>query len=235
MELPPLTTGRILKRYKRFLSDIELDDGTVVTAHCPNTGSMAGCWEPGAPAQISYSDNPKRKLRWTLERIDMGQGWVGVNTSRTNAVVAEAISAGRVQALAGYAELTREVKFDAPEHPSSRIDLMLSGGDRPDALVEVKNVTLWDGERLRFPDAVSQRATKHLHVLRHAVKRGMRGVVLFALNRPEGECFSPAGDIDPVYAETLEEVLTGGVEAYALRIRHDQRGMRGEGMVPVVL
>ncbi|MES9963316.1 MAG: DNA/RNA nuclease SfsA [Candidatus Sedimenticola sp. 20ELBAFRAG] len=235
MLLPPLTDGRILNRYKRFLADIELQDGSVVTAHCPNTGSMTGCWEPGAPVQISYSDNPKRKLAWTLERVDMGQGWVGVNTSRTNAVVAEAITEGRVPCLGSYAGLKREVKFEAPGHPSSRIDLMLRDGEEADALVEVKSVTLWDGERLRFPDAVSERATKHLRVLQHAVKSGYRGVILFALNRPEGDRFSPAGTIDPVYAATLEEVMACGVEAYALRIRHDETGMKGKGLVPVEL
>ncbi|MES9960115.1 MAG: DNA/RNA nuclease SfsA [Sedimenticola sp.] len=235
MLLPPLTRGRIIKRYKRFLADVVLDDGSQVTAHCPNTGSMRGCWEPDAPVQLSHSDNPKRKLAWTLERVDMGQGWVGVNTARTNAVVAEAVIEGKVPSLAGYEQLKREVKFEVPGHPASRIDLMLSGGDRPDALVEVKSVTLWDGERLRFPDAVSERATKHLKALRHAVEVGFRGVILFALNRPEGACFSPAGDIDPVYAQTLAEVMEAGVEAYALRIRHDDTGMWGEGLVPVEL
>ena len=93
MKLPPLQEGRILNRYKRFLADIELPDGRVVTAHCPNTGSMLGCWEPGAPVQLSHSENPRRKLAWTLERVDMGGGWIGVNTSRTNAVVAEAVGA----------------------------------------------------------------------------------------------------------------------------------------------
>ncbi|MES9956115.1 MAG: sugar fermentation stimulation protein SfsA, partial [Sedimenticola sp.] len=114
MLLPPLTRGRIIKRYKRFLADVVLDDGSQVTAHCPNTGSMRGCWEPDAPVQLSHSDNPKRKLAWTLERVDMGKGWVGVNTARTNAVVAEAVIEGKVPSLAGYEQLKREVKFEVP-------------------------------------------------------------------------------------------------------------------------
>lgn len=235
MKLPPLQQGKILKRYKRFLADIELPDGSVVIAHCPNTGSMTGCWEPGAPVEISHSDNPKRKLAWTLERVDMGQGWIGVNTARTNAVVAEAILEGKIPQLQGYAELKREVKYEVPGHPRSRLDLRLSNGMAPDALVEVKSVTLWDGERLRFPDAVSERACKHMRLLQAVVEEGLRGVVIFALNRPEGESFSPAGDIDPGYAEALAEALASGVEAYALRIDHLADGMQGGALVPVLL
>lgn len=235
MQLPPLAKGVILRRYKRFLADVELDDGSLVTAHCPNTGRMTGCWEPGAPVELSYSDNPKRKLAWTLERVDMGQGWVGVNTARTNSIVAEAISEGRVPPLSGYKKLQREVKYDLPEHPPSRLDLMLSEGDRPDALVEVKNVTLLVGDSLQFPDAVSVRAKKHLDILMGAVERGLRGVILFALNRPEGDSFSPAADIDPDYAVRLKEVTEKGVEAYALRLNHEEKGIVGERMVSVSL
>ena len=235
MQLPALTAGRMLCRYKRFFADIELEDGTLITAHCPNTGSMKGCWEPGAPAQISHSDNPRRKLPWTLERVDMGGGWIGVNTSRTNAVVAEAVAQGRVAALAGYPQQRREVSYQLTGGIRSRLDLMLSGSSRPEALVEIKNVTLLEGDRLRFPDAVSERALKHLNCLQAAVEQGLRGVILFALNRPEGSCFSPAGRIDPAYAKRLEEVLALGVEAIALRIRYTGKGMIGEGIVPVVL
>jgi sugar fermentation stimulation protein A len=224
----------MVRRYKRFLADVELADGSVVTVHCPNTGSMKGCWEPGAPAEISFSDNPKRKLAWTLERVDMGAGWVGVHTGRTNAVVAEAVLEGRVPPLTGYAQLKREVSYPVPGHPRSRIDLLLSDGAVPDALVEVKNVTLLDGEYLRFPDAVSVRALKHLDLLLAAVERGIRGVILFALNRPEGNGFSAAADIDPAYTARLSEVVEQGVEAYALRIRHTRDGMIGEGIEQVL-
>jgi len=235
MLLPPLTDGIIHRRYKRFLADVELKNGALVIAHCPNTGAMTGCWEPGAPVQLSYSDNPKRKLPWTLERVDMGQGWIGVNTMRTNAVVVEAIEAGRLPVLAGYKALRREVTFEAPGCPVSRLDIYLSEGEKQDAFIEVKNVTLWDGERLRFPDAPSKRGRKHLEVLREAVCQGYRGVMLFALNRPEGDCFSPADDVDPAYSGLLKEVSQQGVEVLAVRIRHTVDGMLAEEMVRVDL
>jgi len=235
MLLPPLTPGRIIRRYKRFLADVRLEDGSVVVAHCPNTGSMRGCWEPDAPVEMSFSDNPRRKLSWTLERVDMGSGWVGVNTARTNGVVEEALREDRIEKLSGYREVRREVACDLPGHARSRLDLLLREGSRPDAIVEVKNVTLLDGGCLKFPDAVSVRALKHLNLLLEMTGRGMRGVILFALNRPEGRCFAPAEDIDPAYARRLREVVGQGVEAYALRIRHTVDAMIGDGLVKVEL
>jgi sugar fermentation stimulation protein A len=235
MRLPPLVGGHITKRYQRFLADVVLDDGSLVTAHCPNTGTMATCWEPGAPVQLSFSDNPKRKYPWTLERIDMGGGWIGVNTLRTNGVIAEAVAEARIPELSGYHRLRREVRFEASGVASGRLDLLLEEGTRSDALVEVKNVTLLDGQRLRFPDAVSVRGRKHLELLLAAVHRGLRGVVLFAANRPEGECFSPASGIDPGYARRLQEVAAAGVEVLAVRIRHTRDGLEAGGSVPVDL
>lgn len=220
MQLPPLTRGKILRRYKRFLSDVELESGEVVVAHCPNTGSMTSCWEPGAPVEMTHSDDPKRKLRWTLERIDMGAGWVGINTNRVNAVIAEAISAGAITELAGYAELKREPKFDAQGHPGSRFDMLITEGTRPDAYVEVKNSTLFLDDMIQFPDAVTERGRKHLELLKIAVSRGFRGVIVFAINRPEGEFFEAAWDIDPEYAQTLDRVCDAGVEAVCARLRH---------------
>ncbi len=225
MQLPPLTSGRIINRYKRFLADVELEDGTLVTAHCPNTGTMKSCWQPGALVQLSFSDNPKRKLAWTLERVDMGSGWLGVNTHRTNGIIAEGIEQGMIPGLAGYEQLRREVKFELEGHPSARFDLLLTSGELPDAYVEVKNATLLDGDYIRFPDAVSVRGRKHLDLLLEAVRLGCRGVVLFAVNRPEGSCFAPAEAIDPGYAERLREVTAAGVEALAIRIRHTDQGM----------
>ncbi|HEC15589.1 MAG TPA: DNA/RNA nuclease SfsA [Sedimenticola sp.] len=234
MQLPPLTNGTILRRYKRFLADVELEDGSVVSAHCPNTGAMTGCWEPGAPVQLSHSDNPRRKLAWTLERVDMGRGWIGVNTMRANPVIAEAVASGGIPPLSGYGALRREVRLKSSGHPRSRLDLHLSDGPGADAFVEIKNVTLLDGDRLCFPDAVSERGRRHLDLLLEAVRLGCRGVILFALNRPEGRCFSPAREIDPAYARRLEEVVGQGVEALAVRIRHTDEGMEVGGMVEVV-
>ncbi len=235
MILPPLTPGRITRRYKRFLADVELADGSLVTAHCPNTGSMTGCWEPGAKVELSYSDNPRRKLNWTLERVDMGNGWIGVNTLRTNGVIAEALEAGSIPQLSGYRELRREVPFQGEDGTSARFDMLLREGVRPDAFVEVKNVTLLEDDRVRFPDAVTERGRKHLDLLLQAVNKGWRGVVLFAVNRPEGCCFSPAGAIDPGYADRLREVVARGVEVLAVRIEHTRNGLRAGSPVPVDL
>ena len=235
MKLPPLTRVRMVRRYKRFLADVVLDDGSTLTVHCPNTGSMLGCWQPGAPAEISRSDNPRRKLPWTLERVDMGAGWVGVNTARTNALVAEALEAGRIPELAGFDTLRREYPFRVEGLPGSRLDLLLAGGRTGEVLVEVKNVTLLDGDRLRFPDAPSSRGLKHLDVLEAALSRGMRAALVFALNRPEGLCFSPARGVDPRYAARLGEVSRSGVEVHALRVEHTPTGLLGSGPVPVDL
>lgn len=243
MRLPPLTGGVILRRYKRFLADVVLGDGTSVTAHCPNTGTMATCWHPGAPVQLSRSDNPARKLPWTLERIDMGGGWIGVHTGRTNAVMAEGIQTGRIAPLAGYAHPRREVVFRPEGLPGGRLDILLSGGAEVEAsgsglrqgLVEVKNVTLLDGDRIRFPDAVSERGRRHLDLLAAAVRQGLRGVILFAVNRPEGQVFTPAWSVDPAYGVRLREVVALGVEVLAVRIRHTADELWADGPVPVDL
>jgi sugar fermentation stimulation protein A len=234
--LPELHRGRIHRRYKRFLADVELDDGRMVTAHCPNTGSMAGCWAPLAPVELSHSADPKRKLAWTLERVDMGAGWVGVHTGRTNPVIAEAIEHGRIARLAGYRELRREVEYTPAGHPRSRLDIMLNdSASDPDAYVEIKNTTLLDGDLVRFPDAVTERGRKHLDVLAEAVAGGRRGVIVFAVNRPEGERFAPAWSIDPGYAERLCEVAEHGVEVLAVRIRHTATGMEVTGTLDLDL
>lgn len=220
----------------------------------PNTGTLMSCWTTGVPVQVSPAPDPRRKLRWTLERTDMGGGWIGVNTQRPNQVMAEGIEAGRIPPLAGYDRLRREVSYAAGPH-SGRVDIALDGGrasDLPDeglgdglapgsrngvadALVEVKNVTLLDGDRLRFPDAKTERGRKHLALLAHAVRSGLRGVMLFALNRPEGECFAPAWDIDPAYGEALFAAADAGVELLAVRMRHLDDGIVAADLVPVDL
>ncbi len=224
MELPPLTDAVIIKRYKRFLADVVLADGRDVTAHCPNTGRMTGCWKPGAPVQLSYSDNPSRKLAWTLERVDMGAGWIGVNTHRVNAVVAEALEKGQLSGLDQYDRLRREVQVEQEGH-RSRLDLVLDHGKQPDAYIEVKNVTLLEGNKLAFPDAVTARGQKHLHALRQLVTEGNRGIMIYALNRPEGKCFEVAQDIDPDYADALRQAMAEGVEVIPLRLQHTQTGI----------
>jgi sugar fermentation stimulation protein A len=220
LNLPPLTAGTIVKRYKRFLADVELPGEGIVTAHCPNTGSMATCWQPGAPALLSHSDNPRRKLPWTLECVDMGRGWVGVNTSRVNRAIRAAVEHEAIDALRSYERIQSEPRVMFNGHPPSRFDLLLESDGAPGCYVEVKNTTLLAGDAVRFPDAVTQRGRKHLELLSLAVERGMRGVILFAVNRPEGHWFEPAAEIDPEYAETLARVVDAGVEVVVARLRH---------------
>lgn len=196
---------------------------------------MATCWAPGAPVQLSRAEGPGRKLAWTLERVDMGGGWIGVHTGRTNPVMAEAIAAGRVPGLDGYPVLRREAVYAPPGHPRGRLDIALSGGARADVLVEVKNVTLLDGDSVRFPDAVSLRGRKHLDLLRAAVGEGRRGVILFAVNRPEGTLMAPAWAVDPAYGMRLREVIAAGVEALAVRVRHTPEGMEAGECLPLDL
>ncbi len=231
-----------MKRYKRFLADVVLKDGTEVVAHCPNTGRMTSCWEPGVPVQISYSDNPKRKLAWTLERIDMGQGWIGVHTGRINHVIAEAITQNKIATLTDYRTVRQEVTYPVTEH-RSRIDMFLSDrseddqqdGPKTDTWVEVKNATLLVDDQIQFPDAPTERGRKHLDVLADAVSRGQRGVLLFAVNRPEGSVFTPADHIDPAYGKRLREVIKAGVEVIAVRINHYHQSVEVTDQVKIAL
>lgn len=225
MLLPPLVNGRIIKRYKRFLADVLLDSGEQVTAHCPNTGAMTGCWRPGAPVQLSHNDNPKRKLAWTLERVDMGKGWIGVHTGRVNRVIGEAIRAQRLGPLAGYGDLHYEPRFAARGYPVSRFDLLLRGPGKADTYVEVKNATLLVDDCVQFPDAVTKRGRKHLQLLARAARQGHRAVIVYAVNRPEGRFFAPAAHIDPRYSQALERAIASGVEVLAVRLCHRTRSI----------
>lgn len=212
----PLYTGRLIKRYKRFFADVELPDGTVVTAHCPNSGSMKSVNDPGAPVWITHDDNPKRKLKYTWEMIRIGDAMVGVNTGRPNAIVAEAITAGAIPELAGYANLKREVKYGK----NSRIDILLSDDAKADCYVEVKNVTLrrdlTPGAPAEFPDGVTARGAKHLAELSDMVAEGHRAVMLYLIQRDDADEVVMADDIDPAYAEALTAALAAGVEAIAV-------------------
>jgi len=229
LHLPPLTPGTLIRRYKRFLADVDLPGVGRVTAHCPNTGSMTSCWAPGAPALLSHSDNPKRKLAWTLECVDMGHGWVGVNTSRVNHAIRAAVEHGDIEQLGHYTRIQSEPGIRFEGHGPSRLDLLLSGPTGPQCYVEVKNTTLLLDDAVMFPDAVTERGRKHLELLALAVARGARGVILFAVNRPEGRWFEPAADIDPQYARTLERVVEAGVEVIVARLRHNQRVLEVTG------
>jgi sugar fermentation stimulation protein A len=218
----PLRAGRLIKRYKRFMADVELDDGEVVTAHCPNSGSMATCKDPGQPVRLLYVDSPKRKLKYTWELYHSGQGWVGINTQRPNALVAEAIEAGEVPELRGYGKLRREVKYGQ----NSRVDILLEEEGEAPCFVEVKNCTLLapDG-RIRFPDAVTERGRKHLDELIQTVQEGNRAVMFFLVNREDGDGFGPADHIDPAYGRRLREAAEAGVELLAYRTRIGEEAM----------
>lgn len=218
----PLLEGRLLKRYKRFFADVELPSGEIVTAHCANTGSMKTCGEPGDAVYLLHAPSPKRKLAYSWELTKTTGGYIGVNTSRPNHVVAHAISAGMVPELTGYADMRQEVKYGA----NSRIDILLQDTKKGTCYVEVKNTTMLAGEAVIFPDAVSSRGLKHLKELEQMVRDGHRAVMFYLINRPEGSFFSPARDIDPEYAEGLYQARANGVEVLAYRARHDLEGIR---------
>lgn len=233
LQLPPLTPATLVKRYKRFLADVVMPGGDTVTAHCPNTGSMTSCWEPGAPVLLSHSDNPSRKLAWTLECVDMGRGWVGVNTGRVNAAIRAAIEHGAIDGLGAWTGIRSEPRAVFDRHPASRFDLALQHDGAPECFIEVKNTTLLVGDAVKFPDAVTVRGRKHLELLALAVARGARGIILFAVNRPEGRWFEPAAEIDPQYAETLSRVVDAGVEVIVARLRHGETTLEVTGSVHV--
>lgn len=216
----PLVRGRLLKRYKRFLADVVLDDGGEVTATCPNTGSMLGLTAPGSTIWLSTSDSPTRKYRHTWEMIeaDLGDGptLVGINTNHPNRIVAEAVAAGAMAPLAGYAGLRREVKYGV----NSRIDLLLEDEAKPACYVEIKNVHLMrEAGRAEFPDSVTERGTKHLDELANMVAAGHRAVMVYLIQRADARCFSLARDIDPDYAAAFARATARGVEALALSCR----------------
>jgi sugar fermentation stimulation protein A len=227
----PLLRGRLLRRYKRFLVDIALDGGETITAHTPNTGSLRTCLEPGAEAWVSRSDNPKRKLAYTWELVRAGGGLVGVNTSLANRLAEEAIRAGRIPELDGYATVRREVRYGE----RSRVDLLLCDGPQPPCWVEIKNVSMGlDGEAA-FPDAVSARATRHMGELAAQVRAGQRAAVLFAVQRMDCTRFRPADEIDPAYGVALRRAAAAGVAVLAWRAEVSPRAIALAAPLPVRL
>lgn len=213
MKLPePLLHGTLIRRYQRFLADVELDDGRVVTAHTPNTGSMMGCAVPGNRVMLSTSSNPGRKYPHSWELVHADGCWVGINTLLPNRLVWEGIENGTIAELGGY----NAIRGEAPYGNGSRIDLLLSG-THGKCYVEVKNVTLVEGGTALFPDAVTARGQKHLRELMEVVRQGHRAVNFFVVQRGDGERVSPADGIDPGYGALLREAAQAGVELLAYR------------------
>ena len=211
----PLLEGRLLRRYQRFFADVEVAGGSVLTAHCPNTGSLLGCLPAGARAVLRDSRDLARKLRYTLQTVEVAGTWVNVDTSLPNRVVAEALERGRVRSLAGYGRLRREVAYGT----GSRVDLLLERGAER-CYVEVKSTTLARGRLALFPDAVTTRGQKHLRELARMVRAGHRAVMFFLAARDDVRAFAPADEIDPEYGRLLRQVARQGVEvlAYATRV-----------------
>jgi sugar fermentation stimulation protein A len=232
----PLVRGRLVKRYKRFLADVILDSGEAVTATCSNTGSMLGLSAPGATVWLSESDSPSRKYRhtWEMVEADLGRGpcLVGINTGHPNRIVAEAVAAGAIPELAGYASLRREVRYGL----NSRIDILLDDAKRGLAYVEIKNVHLSRKAGLaEFPDSVTERGAKHLRELSEMVRQGHRAVMVYLIQRGDAEAFDFAADIDSAYAAAFAEARAAGVEALAYRCTLSPEEIRLDGAVPLVV
>lgn len=214
--IAPLVRGTLLRRYKRFLADVHLPDGQVVTAHCPNSGSMLTVDTPGADVWLSLATSLRRKLPYTWELIRIGGEIVGINTGRPNALVAEAIAAAAIPELIGYESIRREVRYGC----NSRIDLLLEASGRPKCWVEVKNVTMSrrpEHRVVEFPDCVTERGVKHLNELAKAAAAGHRAVMLFLAQRGDADTFVIADDLHPAYATGLERAVGAGVEALFYR------------------
>ncbi|MGE5616776.1 MAG: DNA/RNA nuclease SfsA [Bacillota bacterium] len=226
-----LVEGRLIRRYKRFLADIQLAEG-VITAACPNTGSLMGCCDAGNRVWLSESDSATRKYRHTWELVEVDGVLVGINTGLPNALVAEAIGAGVIEELRGYATVRREVAYG---EEGSRVDIVLEGGRRKPCYVEVKNVTAAASAGIAlFPDAVSERGSRHLRELIRLKRGGFRPVQLYCVQRGDVGEVRPADAIDYEYGQTLREALAAGVEVLAYRARVTPREIRLAERIPVV-
>lgn len=216
VERSGLVPGTLVQRYKRFLADVRLEDGTLVTAHTTNTGSMKTCWEPGDRVLLEPAANPARKLKYTWLAVERGGGWVGVETGMPNRVVAEAARRDAVPGLPGLRQVRTEVKYGSE---SSRIDVLALDGEGRQVFIEVKNTTLKEGDWALFPDAVTERGTKHLRELQAMVREGHRAAIALFVHRTDVDRFDAAREIDPVYAVELDRAAETGVAVLPLAVR----------------
>jgi sugar fermentation stimulation protein A len=214
-----LIKGKLIRRYKRFLTDVELEDGSIVIAHCTNSGSMKTCIEEGAPVYLSPAKDPKRKTKFTWEMIFINGGWIGINTIIPNKLAFDAIKNGEIEKLRGYSTLKREVRFG-----DSRFDIFAENKTEK-CFVEVKNVTMKVGNSALFPDAVTTRGRKHLETLIEVKKQGTRAVMLYVIQRMDVDSFGPAEDIDPDYAKSLRNAIKNGVEVIAVQAEVNPKGI----------
>ncbi len=213
MVFQDLVEGIFIKRYKRFLVDVRLMDGQVITAHCTNSGSLKSAIKEGAPVMLSKSSNPKRKTKYTWEMIQINGTWVGVNTNNANILAYEFVRDGLIELLPRYNVLRREMKFY-----NSRLDLYAENANEK-VFIEVKNVTLKEGRYAKFPDAKTLRGQKHLQTLIKAIEEGYRAIMLYIVQRTDTEIFSPAEEIDPVYSALLKEAYNRGVEIIPIQVK----------------
>lgn len=207
----PLISGKLIKRYKRFLADVILDDGSVVTAHCPNSGAMLDITAPHNSVWLSYNPDPKRKLSYTWEMVEVDDQLIGVNTMTPNTLIGEALQKNAIDPLKGYSTIQREVKYGE----NSRIDYLLSDKNKPSCYLEIKNVHLKRGGVALFPDSVTTRGTKHMIELTKVVKEGYRAVILYVIQRNDCTHFDIAKDIDSQYSQAFRTALHAGVECFA--------------------
>lgn len=222
----PLLQGTLIKRYKRFMADIQLDSGDEITAHCPNSGAMWGVKDPGLRVWVSEATNPNRKLKYTWEMVEVDGALIGVNTSHPNALVEEGIQSGVITELQGYATLKREVKYGV----NSRIDILLDDPSKGKCYVEVKNVHMMRTPGLvEFPDSVTERGAKHMGELAQMVKDGHRAVIVYLVQRSDGTTFKTASDIDPKYHEACVAAFATGVEPLVYDCHMTPQGITAKG------
>lgn len=226
--LKPTFTGILIKRYKRFLADIKLDDETIITAHSTNTGSMKSVCDPGSRVIVSFIDDPKRKLKYTWQAIEINKTWVCINTMIPNKLVCEAICEKKIPELRDYTTIKREVKYGE----NSRIDIYLEQQDGTRMYIEVKNVTLKENKYAAFPDAVTERGTKHLHELINVVKAGHKAYMFYVVNRNDCQYATVAHDIDPVYAKTVKKAIDAGVGILCYQTQVTQTGVELDKPIP---